>query len=134
MTLPRVDRLDVSAIPPEVVYEAPCRGLVAEGRGWRCSADFHPENVLVDGSGRVTGVIDWDGAGRGDADFDLVTLRFDLERRAPELGRGLDGLLPDGARAEAYWAHLALRQVDWAIRHFSAEAETWVGIAERLRP
>ena len=28
--------------------------------------DFHPENVLADAAGAVTGVVDWDGASRGD--------------------------------------------------------------------
>src|SRR6266702_849574 len=51
--------------------------------------DFHPENVLVDPAGAVTGVVDWDGAGRSHGYFDLFTLRFDLARRAPELGRWL---------------------------------------------
>lgn len=42
--------------------------------------DFHHGNLLaVDGT--VTGVIDWDGAGRGDRRFDLVTLRFGLHAR-----------------------------------------------------
>ncbi|MFC7586120.1 phosphotransferase family protein [Nonomuraea antimicrobica] len=49
--------------------------------------DFHAGNVLVDAAGTVTGVIDWDGAARGDADLDLVTLRFDLARRAPGCAR-----------------------------------------------
>ena len=39
--------------------------------------DFHHENLLTR-DGRITGVIDWDGAGRGDRRFDLVTLRFGL--------------------------------------------------------
>jgi aminoglycoside phosphotransferase (APT) family kinase protein len=38
--------------------------------------DFHHENLLIR-DGRITGV-DWDGAGRGDRRFDLVTLRFGL--------------------------------------------------------
>lgn len=96
--------------------------------------DFHPENVLVDESGAVTGVIDWDGATRGDADFDLVTLRFDLTHRAPELARLLDGLVSEKV-APACWAHMSLRMVDWAIRHFTAaEVTIWLDVAELLRP
>lgn len=53
--------------------------------------DFHPGNVLVDG-GRVTGVVDWDGAGRGDRLFDLVTLRFEVPR--------LDGYLHEAVPAD----------------------------------
>ncbi|WP_328815954.1 phosphotransferase family protein [Nonomuraea cypriaca] len=92
--------------------------------------DFHPENVLVDAAGRVTGVIDWDGATRGDADFDLFTLRFDLARRAP----GLHVDVPDRV-ALLYWAHMSLRMVDWAIRHFPASDVTlWLDVAKTLRP
>ncbi|WP_235854152.1 aminoglycoside phosphotransferase family protein [Nonomuraea aridisoli] len=92
--------------------------------------DFHPENVLVDETGSVTGVIDWDGATRGDADFDLFTLRFDLALRAPELRVDVSDTV-----APVCWAHMSLRQVDWAIRHFSASDVTlWLDIAERLKP
>ena len=34
-------------------------------------------------------MVDWDAIFRGNGDFDLITLRFDLARRAPELGRRL---------------------------------------------
>ncbi|TDD00862.1 aminoglycoside phosphotransferase family protein [Nonomuraea deserti] len=92
--------------------------------------DFHPENVLVDAAGTVTGVIDWDGAVRGDADFDLVTLRFDLACRAPRLLADV----PDEV-APVCWAHMSLRLVDWAIRHHSASDVTlWLDLARRLRP
>jgi len=100
--------------------------------------DFHPENILVDASGEITGVVDWDGAGRADGHLDLVTLRFDLAQRAPELGRSLGELLraaaPDDV-ARACWAHMSLRMVDWCIRHFTAShVTTWLEIAESLRP
>lgn len=95
--------------------------------------DFHPENVLVDAAGTVTGVIDWDGACRGDADFGLCTLRFDLAHRAPTLHVDVADV-PDTV-ALVSWAHLSLRMVDWAIRHFpAAEVTAWLEIADRLRP
>jgi Ser/Thr protein kinase RdoA (MazF antagonist) len=94
--------------------------------------DFHPGNVLVDG-GRVTGVVDWDGSCRGDRHFDLVTLRFDLALRAPELTGWLDGMLRESVPAgllRAYWAHMSLRLVDWAIRHHGpAEVDLWLSVA-----
>ncbi|NUS05337.1 MAG: aminoglycoside phosphotransferase family protein [Nonomuraea sp.] len=99
--------------------------------------DFHPENVLVDESGTVTGVIDWDGVCRGNADFDLYTLRFTLARRAPDLLAALPGEVAtwsDGVAAVC-WAHMSLRQVDWAIRHFTAsEVTAWLDVAARLGP
>jgi hypothetical protein len=95
--------------------------------------DYHPDNVLVH-NGRISGVVDWDGAGRGDRYFDLVTLRFDLGRRAPELTGWLDGLLRDAVPADrlrAYWAHMSLRLVDWTIRHYGPDrVERWLSIAE----
>lgn len=100
--------------------------------------DFHPENVLVDGAGTVTGVVDWDGAGRSHGYFDLYTLRFDLARRAPDLGRWLAGRMRGTAPDEvvlACWAHMSLRLVDWCIRHYTAPyVTTWLEVAESLRP
>ncbi|GII42101.1 phosphotransferase [Planotetraspora phitsanulokensis] len=100
--------------------------------------DFHAENVLVDAEGTVTGVVDWGGVSRGDGCLDLVTLRFDLARRAPELGRRLDEILAGSAAEEvvrACWAHMSLRLVDWSIRHLdAADVTAWVDAAETLRP
>jgi Ser/Thr protein kinase RdoA (MazF antagonist) len=94
--------------------------------------DFHPGNVLVH-EGRISGVIDWDGAARGDHRFDLVTLQFTLTRTAPHLApipaERLTGA--DPARLRAYWAHMSLRQVDWSIRHHdSATVDAWLDVAE----
>jgi hypothetical protein len=87
--------------------------------------DYHPGNVLVDG-GRVTGIIDWDGAARGDHRFDLVTLRFSVPQ--------LDGLLRELVPADVlrpWWAHMSLRLVDWALRHHGpAEVDHWLDVAE----
>jgi len=99
--------------------------------------DLHPENVLVDDTGEVTGVVDWDGAARSDGALDLMTLRFDLARRAPEDGRWVAGLLresvPEPVRL-ACWAHLSLRLVDWAIRELTGEdVDAWLRAAAEVR-
>jgi Phosphotransferase enzyme family len=94
--------------------------------------DFQPGNVLVTG-GRLSGVVDWDGATRGDRHFDLTTLRFYLAGRAPHLLRPVDERLADisAHRRRAYWAHMSLRQVDWSIRHHDAAAVGhWLAVAE----
>lgn len=97
--------------------------------------DFHPGNVLVDGDGRLTGIVDWDGWGRGDRWFSVEVLAFDLaHRRADAAVRAhLDRLLRDAVPADrllAYRAHLALRQVDWSIRHHGpGEVAAWLAIA-----
>lgn len=95
--------------------------------------DFHPGNVLVGQQGRITGVVDWDGIGRGDRAFCLVTLRFDVSwgarfsKRYAELRQHdvdwlderLDGV--DHDNLMAYRAHMSLRLVDWSIRHHDAD-------------
>lgn len=98
--------------------------------------DFQPANVLVDGSGAVTGIVDWDGAARGDADLDLVVLLFGLHGTggyAATIGR-LDERLRTRVPHDllrAYWAHMSLRMVDWAIRHYGPDdVRTWLRLAE----
>ena len=99
--------------------------------------DFHPGNMLSSG-GELTGVIDWDGAGRGDAGFDLVTLRFGIHPAGAEhsVVERLDALLDEMPAhvLRPAWAHMSLRMTDWAIRHFpSDEVETWIALsAQRL--
>jgi hypothetical protein len=97
--------------------------------------DFQPSNVLWH-DGAISGVLDWDGAGRGDCRFDLVTLRFGLHAGLPAAGvvERLDALLdamPEHVLLPA-WAHMSLRLVDWAIRHFDdAAVDHWLDLAER---
>ncbi len=96
--------------------------------------DFHAGNVLVDVATNISGVVDWDGAARGDGRLDLVTLRFDLTYRAPDLIPWFDELLRTRVpeqRLRAYWAHMSLRQVDWSIRHHAAaDVEFWLDAIE----
>jgi hypothetical protein len=98
-------------------------------------ADFQPGNFLAE-HGRITGVVDWDGAARGDRRLDLVTLRFGLHALETDPGvvRRLDRLLdtfPAGVLAPM-WAHLGLRMTDWMIRHYTpAHVEHWLGLAEQ---
>jgi hypothetical protein len=99
--------------------------------------DFHLGNVLVgDGPGVVAGVVDWTGARGGDAGMDLVVLAFFLDHarapvavRAPVEERLREVVEPDGRLA--FTAHLALRQVDWAVRHHGPdEVADWTSIAQ----
>jgi Ser/Thr protein kinase RdoA (MazF antagonist) len=97
--------------------------------------DFHPGNILA-ADGGVTGVVDWDGAARGDHRFDLVVLRFGIhpEQADRDVVERLDSLLdalPEAVLRTA-WAHMSLRMTDWAIRHFPpSEVDRWVGLAEQ---
>jgi aminoglycoside phosphotransferase (APT) family kinase protein len=97
--------------------------------------DFHPGNMLIDEAGELSGIVDWDGIGRGDRRFALVTLRFDAYSRLPGESLGwFDELLDSVLEPEIlrlYWAHMSLRLVDWAIRHHgAADVDRWLGFAE----
>ena len=93
--------------------------------------DFHPANVLVDGSEQLTGVIDWDAAGRGDGRLAYTTLLFDLDhgRRFSDRYGDLTDAAVERVRARVddvevshrrmFWAHMSVRQVDWSIRFHS---------------
>ena len=96
--------------------------------------DFHTGNVLTDAGG-ITGIVDWDGIGRGDRLFALVTLRFDAHVRLPDADlTWFDELLEttlEPAVLRLYWAHMSLRLVDWSIRHHtSADTADWLDFAE----
>jgi aminoglycoside phosphotransferase (APT) family kinase protein len=95
--------------------------------------DFHHRNVLWQGD-EVAAVIDWEGAGAGDPAFDLVTLAFGLSvstgpPRARELPWGAAERSCSPELLQAYAAHMALRQVDWSIRHRTPEeVEHWLRV------
>ena len=97
--------------------------------------DLQPGNLLVV-DGVVTGVVDWDGAGRGDRRLDLVTLRFGLptvdvdDGVVERLDAALDAVPPPVLVPT--WAHMGLRMVDWAIRHFEPQdVDRWLDLAEQ---
>jgi hypothetical protein len=96
--------------------------------------DFHHRNVLL-AEGTVAAVIDWEGCRSGDAVFDLVTLAFGLTvARVPAAARervwdeARRRAAPNALRA--YVAHMALREVDWSIRHrTAADVDHWLAVA-----
>jgi hypothetical protein len=94
--------------------------------------DFQPNNMLVL-SGKISGVVDWEGAQAGDRAFDLVTLLFyayDQETTRETLWYRVAELTDPGAIV-VYLAHLIHRQVDWSIRqHEPATIDRWL---ERAR-
>lgn len=100
--------------------------------------DFHHRNVLVTTSAAVSAVIDWEGCRSGDSAFDLATLAFGLSV-AQVSARARDHVVeelrqraaPDARRA--YVAHMALRQVDWSIRHRTAEdVDHWLRVSSEF--
>ncbi|MDX3594581.1 hypothetical protein PV749_26010 [Streptomyces sp. ID03-2B] len=87
-----------------------------------CTWTSAPENLSAAG-GSITGVVDWDGAARGDHRFDLATPRFGIHGGGadPAATRHLDAVL-DALPADVLrpaWEHMSLRMADWAIRHFA---------------
>lgn len=97
--------------------------------------DLHANNVLVDEGGAITGIVDWDGIGRGDRYFCLVTMRFGaLSRHADEDAcRWLDKLIDERLgehELRTYWAAMSLREVDWAIRHHPEDLDAVLELAE----
>jgi Ser/Thr protein kinase RdoA (MazF antagonist) len=88
--------------------------------------DFNLANLLSDGAA-ITGVIDISPPVlAGDRAFDLATLLFylyDHEGIRDRLRARIYDLAGPRA-AQAYLAHMVLRQVDWSLRHHPAAAAT----------
>lgn len=101
--------------------------------------DLHAGNVLqVDGC--LTGIVDNDFVEVGDAAFDLATLATSACDTACEPGVreqlfacAVEPL--DEARRSAYFGHLLLRVLDWAIRYQRRdEVDLWLAQSTRLLP
>jgi Ser/Thr protein kinase RdoA (MazF antagonist) len=84
--------------------------------------DLNPANVLHE-NGQLAGIVDWNvpfvGASQGDRGFDVATLLFytyDNARTRDRLWAHASAI--SGTHwVAAYLAHLALRQVEWSVRH-----------------
>jgi len=99
--------------------------------------DFHHRNVLAE-EGRLRGVVDCEGYRSGDRTFDLVTLAVCLSvaECSPSAEARLWALIEDlceSVTAAAYVAHMALRQVDWSIRHRTDDdVARWLSRSHRI--
>lgn len=83
--------------------------------------DLHPDNIISDDGLRVSGVVDWDAVRAGDRALDLALLAFTSSWRADDnllevLWSAFLGASTVDAR-QVYMHHVALRIVDWFIRH-----------------
>ncbi|MGA4844399.1 phosphotransferase [Streptomyces sp. G45] len=77
--------------------------------------DLQAEHVFVDGD-RVTGILDWSEAGRGDALFDVATLTLGHQEHLDDVltGYGTDA---DVDVIRAWWSARSLLGVRWLIDH-----------------
>ena len=97
--------------------------------------DFHHRNMLRRDL-RLIAVVDWEGARLGDRAFDLVTFCFGFTHaHAPA---GLEDVvweraveIADSESLRAYVAHMALRRLDWTIRHHDDEIEALTAFIDR---
>jgi len=98
--------------------------------------DFHHRNLLQDSNG-IVAVIDWEGSMPGDRIFDLVTLGFCAAVAQTE--RGVEDRIwkhvereGDPAAVAAYVCQMAVRRLDWTIRHHPDEVVYWTERSEQL--
>ena len=77
---------ELQALPPEVVP-----GLAGEGPVL-VHGDFGPQNMLFDAEYRVTGLLDWEFAHRGQAIDDLAWAEWILRMHHDADSRALEGL------------------------------------------
>jgi Ser/Thr protein kinase RdoA (MazF antagonist) len=77
--------------------------------------DLQCDHVFVDGD-EVTGVLDWSGAGQGDAMFDLAILTLGHPERLNDVIAGYgDGVELDVIRA--HWSLRSLTAIRWLLEH-----------------
>ena len=85
-------------------------------------------NILADGD-RITGVIDWNvpfpGAAQGDRAFDVATLLFYSYDRPAARDLLWSALMERTSPtwSAVYLAHMVLRQVEWAVRHYPGSVD-----------
>jgi aminoglycoside phosphotransferase (APT) family kinase protein len=94
--------------------------------------DLHTDNVLADDDGRLTGIIDWDGACAGDPRFDLVAYAFDLDGHDQPVWDLVEATGIEPRVIRAYVAHHTLRGTSWAIRHHPEDVRRQLDRAERV--
>jgi aminoglycoside phosphotransferase (APT) family kinase protein len=94
--------------------------------------DLHTDNVFVGDDGRLTGIIDWEGACGGDPRFDLVRYAFDLDGHDQPVWELVEATGIEPRVLRAYVAHHALRCTAWAIRHHPEDVPRQLARAERV--
>ncbi|MFJ1758189.1 phosphotransferase [Kitasatospora sp. NPDC088134] len=135
---PRTGRAGRSAAEVAAELDAECAALVAEGilpadlvtrnrqvaeaafRPWTPAfthGDLQIAHIFLDGD-RVTGIIDWSEAGRGDPLYDLATFTLGHEDHLDDLLAGYGpGVDVDLDVIHAWWSLRSLLAIRWLITH-----------------
>lgn len=99
-----------------------------------CHGDMGTDNALVEGD-NVTGIVDWDAAGKGDRALDYSKLLF-YSYRQGDVRELLRKHIVKISGQEVYVVYLAyniLAQLDWSIHHHSADSVTeGIGFANQI--
>jgi aminoglycoside phosphotransferase (APT) family kinase protein len=93
--------------------------------------DLHTDNVLALDDGTLTGIVDWEDVCEGDHRYDLVALAFDLDGHGQEIWDQVESLVEPRV-LRVYVTHMALRRMDWAIRHHPEDVPRQLARAERV--
>jgi aminoglycoside phosphotransferase (APT) family kinase protein len=136
-TRERLDRLreKTELITPRVlaIWED---GLTAPDTTQRCwlHGDLHAQNVLIDGSGTISAVIDWGDIAGGDVATDLAGI-WALFESAADRARALERYAPDTAtlaRARGWAAMFGMVLLDSGLINSPRHAVAGRRILERL--
>ena len=93
--------------------------------------DLHTDNVLID-DGRLTGIIDWEGACAGDHRYDLVQFAFDLDGHDQPIWNVIEGANIEPQVLRAYIAVLVLKCTSAAIRDRPGDVARQLDRADRV--
>lgn len=105
--------------------------------------DFQHYNALVSKNDRLTGYIDWDGAGSGDRAIDLSRLLYDVYISEPALGykasagaiSKLSNRIVETSGPEAlntYMSHWILQVTDFGMQYSRHDVPMMIGVGNRI--
>jgi aminoglycoside phosphotransferase (APT) family kinase protein len=141
-SVPSAERLEAAcawcaahAVVPDDVLERSrrrARQVLGSARRAFVHGDLQPDHVFVDDDGRVTGVIDWSGAGAGDPLLDLAVLTLAHPEHLDDVATGYGGDV-DREAVRAWWAYRCLTAVPWLAEHGFGPPGTYPETAVLLR-
>lgn len=127
---------EVSAMVDRNRFLVPRTGDIVHG-------DFQHYNALVSRTDRLTGYIDWDGAGKGDRAIDLSRLLYDAYVSEVEIGFKANPQLLSGLRThieqvsghaafENYMNFWAMQVADFGVKGGPVNAKMFIGVGRRI--